>query len=172
MVSKKKFQYVSLCWFLGVSKFNIGHFSICVDFKNVIFHNIWWILDWDIPKILQEHHFKSFLLNYQSSTWALMRPNKLWHHALNCSSVLLSAHEHSLVLLRAHWGSWVVKRLHSKLSKNHWCPCIILSISQSRFHQMVLKMTFLKSAWKDGISWPLGSWEITKAKGEYFLLTL
>ena len=62
-----------------------------------------------------------------------------------------------------------------------WLPSSILSISRSRFHQIITNLIVLKSTRKgllknvqDGISRPLVSREINKAKSRwgFFLLTL
>ena len=108
--------------------------------------------------------------------------------ALDFSWVLLNAHESSWVPMSAHECSWALRRAHEcwwviqsaqvldpvlnqKCQLFKMVPCSILTISWSRFNQIIKSRILLKSTWKgllknvqDEISRPLGSQEIQKTK--------
>ena len=108
--------------------------------------------------------------------------------ALDFSWVLLNAHESSWVPMSAHECSWALRRAHEcwwviqsaqvldpvlnkKCQLFKRVPCSILTISWSRFNQIIKSRISLKSTSKgllknipDEISRPLGSREIQKTK--------
>ena len=102
-----------------------------------------------------------FILNSHESSW-----------------VPMSTHECQWTLRRAHECWWVIQSaLVLDSLQNKKCqlfkrvPCSILTISWSRFNQIIKSWIFLKSTWKgllknvqDEISRPLGSREIQKTK--------
>ena len=116
-----------------------------------------------------EYSWALVIINEHSR--GLMVPRQL---SLNCLRMLLRAHECSRVLKTAPLCSWLRKRWikkHIKCQLLKWLPCSNLQISQSRFHQIIKWWTFSNSTRKgqlknvqDGISRPLGSWEIKKKR--------
>ena len=110
--------------------------------------------------------------------WALISSeDRSWHHG----NILLSTPEYPQVLMSTHKSSLSLRSADecpvTLFNNNHkcwflkWPLCSILPITQSGFDQIIKTWIFLKSTRKgllknvqDGISRPLGSREIHKAK--------